>query len=414
MGARGDKTNHLIGLLLGTEDDWPRAFETLVRSLGAVPHQGRDHTIETERITIEPFDLRDPVRHDVVIDRLAWWYYHPREWLKKAALVNDTYLINNPFTFQSMEKHSAYCAMIRLGFDIPDTVLVPYKNPVDSEKWAYTASTYNLPFDLDEVAGRVGYPMFMKPFDGGAWRGVSRIDDVETLHRVYDDSGQMLMHLQAAISPYDAFARSLTIGPETMVMKFRPELPMHLRYEVAHDFLPAEAGEEILTLSKTINAFFRWEFNSCESLVTGSRVRPIDYANACPDIAITSLHYYFPWAIGALLRWSVFCAVTGRLPQVDTTTRDWYDIADDPELDYPAKLERYLALSNSYFETDRYTEFCDTSLASLDDIVFEWISSQSFDDLLIETIKKTYPAHEQDWFVAHFRGLIGLWVADQR
>ena len=76
-----------------------------------------------------------------------------------------------------MEKHSAYCAMIRLGFDIPDTVLVPYKNPVDHEKWAYTAETYNLPFDLDEVASRVGYPMFMKPFDGGAWRGVSRIDD---------------------------------------------------------------------------------------------------------------------------------------------------------------------------------------------------------------------------------------------
>ena len=29
---------------------------------------------------------------------------------------------------------------------------MPYKNPVDHEKWAYTAETYNLPFDLDEVA----------------------------------------------------------------------------------------------------------------------------------------------------------------------------------------------------------------------------------------------------------------------
>jgi len=412
MTVRGDKTTHLIGLLLGTEDDWPRAFETLVQRLGAVPHEGRDHTVTTERITIEPFDLRDPVRHDVVIDRLAWWYYHPREWLKKAALVNDTYLINNPFTFQSMEKHSAYCAMIRLGFDIPDTVLVPYKNPVESEKWAYTASTYNLPFDLDEVAGRVGYPMFMKPFDGGAWRGVSRIDDAAALHSAYDESGQMLMHLQAAISPYDAFARSLTIGPDTMVMKFRPELPMHLRYEVSHNFLPAEAGDEILTLSRTINAFFRWEFNSCESLVTGSRVRPIDYANACPDIAITSLHYYFPWAISSLLRWSIFCAVTGRLPRVDTTTREWYDVADDPDLDYPAKLSRYAQLSDAYFDTERYREFCDTSLASLDEMVYEWISSSAFDNLLMETVRKTYPAHEHDEFAAHFRGLIGLWVTD--
>ena len=132
MTVRGDKTTHLIGLLLGTEKDWPRAFETLTQRARPVPHGVPHHTLTTERMTIEPFDLRAPVRHDVVIDRLAWWYYHPREWLKKAALVNDTYLINNPFTFQAMEKHSAYCAMIRLGFDIPDTVLVPYKNPVDT------------------------------------------------------------------------------------------------------------------------------------------------------------------------------------------------------------------------------------------------------------------------------------------
>ncbi len=71
-----DSTHHLIGLLLGTEDDWPRAFETLTRRLGPVQHQGVEHRISTERLTIEPFDLRAPVRHDVVIDRLAWWYYH--------------------------------------------------------------------------------------------------------------------------------------------------------------------------------------------------------------------------------------------------------------------------------------------------------------------------------------------------
>ena len=410
--ARKDATTHLIGLLLGTENDWPRAFETLVRRLGPIEHQGKAHELTTERITIEPFDLRDPVRHDLVIDRLAWWYFHPREWLKKAALVNDTYLLNNPFTFQAMEKHSAYCAIIRLGFDIPDTVLVPFKNPVDSEKWMYTASTYNLPFDLDEVASRVGFPMFMKPFDGGAWRGVSRIDDSAALHAAYDASGQMLMHLQAAVSPYDAFARSLTIGPNTQVMKFRPELPMHDRYEVAHDFLAPEAGQEILILSKVINAFFRWEFNSCEALVTGTRVQPIDYANACPDIAITSLHYYFPWAIQNLLSWSAFCTVTDRLPRVDTSSRSWFDVADNPDLDFHQKLGRYSDLADDYFETQRYQEFCATSLASLPGVIYDWITSPEFDALLVETVKATYPVHEHERFVAHFRGLLGLWAKD--
>ena len=413
MTPRRDSTNHLIGLLLGTEDDWPRAFETLTRRLGAVSHKGREHQISTERVTIEPFDLRDPVRHDVVIDRLAWWYFHPREWLKKAALVNDTYLLNNPFTFQAMEKHSAYCAMIRLGFDIPNTTLVPYKNPLEHEKWAYTAGTYNLPFELDEVAEKVGYPMYMKPFDGGAWRGVSRVDDVETLHKAYDESGQMLMHLQAAVSPFDAFARSLTIGPETKIMKFRPELPMHDRYEVAHSFLPPEAGMEILTLSRTINAFFRWEFNSCEALVTGTRVQPIDYANACPDIAITSLHYYFPWAITQLISWSIFCAVTDRRPRVDTTSREWFDVADDPDLSWNDKLGRYGLLADQYFQADEYREFCSTSLASLPALVRDWVDSAEFDALLLETVRKTYPEAEHDRFIAHFRGLMELWVNDQ-
>jgi D-alanine-D-alanine ligase-like ATP-grasp enzyme len=50
---------------------------------------------------------------------------------------------------------------------------VPYKNPLDHAKYAFTAERYNRPFDLDEVAAHVGYPLFMKPYDGGAWVGVS-------------------------------------------------------------------------------------------------------------------------------------------------------------------------------------------------------------------------------------------------
>ena len=41
---------HLIGLPLGTEDDWPRAFEALVARLPPVDHRGETHTFRTERI----------------------------------------------------------------------------------------------------------------------------------------------------------------------------------------------------------------------------------------------------------------------------------------------------------------------------------------------------------------------------
>ena len=111
--------------------------------------------------------------------------------------------------------------------------------------------------------------MYMKPFDGGGWRGVSRVDSRADLLRAYDDSGEMLMHLQAA-EDHDVFARSLSIGPETMVMRFQPERPMHDRYAVDHDFLSPQAGDECVTINRTVNAFFRWEFNSCEMLVKRS------------------------------------------------------------------------------------------------------------------------------------------------
>ena len=56
-----------------------------------------------------------------------------------------------------------------------------------------------LEIDLDRLAEDLGYPLYMKPFDGGAWRGVSRINDRGDLHRAYDESGEMLMHLQATV-----------------------------------------------------------------------------------------------------------------------------------------------------------------------------------------------------------------------
>ncbi|MDQ6875770.1 MAG: hypothetical protein M3042_12005 [Actinomycetota bacterium] len=408
-------TRHLIGLLLGTEDDWPTAFEALVRRLGPIKGAGgATHTIDVERITIEPFDLRDRPRYDLVIDRLAYWYYVPREWLKKVALMDDVYLLNSPFTFQSMEKHAAYCAMMRLGLKVPNTALVPYKNPIDNAKYAYTAERYNRSFNLDSVAERIGYPLFMKPYDGGAWRGVSRIGDRAELHRAYDESGEMLMHLQASVEGYDVFARSLSIGAETMVMKFRPELPMHDRYAVDHGFLTPEIGHEVVTIGRLVNAFFRWEFNSCETLVRGDDVHPIDYANACPDVAVTSLHYYFPWAMKALVRWAVFCTVTGRRPRYDLDTRRYFEISDRDDLSYEDKLAEYRRLADDYFETERYADFCASRLAHLDEVVLEWISGPDFDRLLVQVVGDMFPSHEHDHFVAHFRGLLALWADDER
>ena len=399
-----------IGLLLSDENDWPVAFELLARSLGAAIRSGRGkYDIEVERIRIHPFDLRAPSSYDLVIDRLAYWHYQPREWLKKAALLNDVYLLNNPFTFQSMEKHSAYCAMIRLGMNIPETWLIPPKTGPDTDKFRRTAARYHDFFDLPAIAERIGYPLYMKPFDGGGWRGVSRVDDREQLMRAYDESGQMLMHIQQGLDNFDVFVRSLAIGPQVISLKYDPTRPMHERYVIDHGFLSEEKGREARIITKTINAFFRWDFNSCEAILKDGVLSPIDFANACPDIAVTSLHYYFPWAIKALLAWSIYCLVTERTPRITMDVEKYFKIADS-DRSYEEKLDAYEQLADKHFETEKFNEFRASSLAGLDEAMWRLVQSPEFDQMVVETVQATFPAYEQERFIAHFRGLLGHWV----
>jgi hypothetical protein len=406
---------HVIGLLLGAEEDWPAAFESLLERVApAIEVGGETHRFTTERVTIEPFDLRAVPRHSLIIDRLAWWYTMPREWLKKVALMNEVHLLNNPFTFQAMEKHAAYCAMMRLGLHVPTTWMVPNKIPPNNPRMAITAERYLRRFELESVADAVGMPLYMKPFDGGAWVGVTRIEDTASLHQAYDESAERLMHLQAAVEDFEVFSRSLGIGAETMVMHFHPSRPMHSRYSVDYNFLSDAEGDEVISIARTVNAFFRWELNSCETLIKDGVVYPIDYANATPDLAVTSLHYYFPWAIRTLLKWVIFCCVTHRRPTVDLDTRSYFAVADRDDLDYAAKLRDYRRLADRQLEVERYQEFCARHLAHVDEVCVEWVESADFDRLLIDTVQSTYPAHEREMFLAHFRGLLGLWAHDQR
>jgi hypothetical protein len=168
-----------------------------------------------------------------------------------------------------------------------------------------------------------------------------------------------------------------------------------------------------LTISRLVNAFFRWEFNSCECLIRGDQVHPIDYANASPDVALTGLHYYFPRAIKTLMTWCAFCTVTGGRPRLDLDTRRYFEIADREDLDYEEKLTAYRALTDEYFETDRYHDFCVSRLGHVDEMVLERVVSGDFDRLLVDTVRSTYPAHEHEQFVAHLRGLVGQWVREQ-
>jgi hypothetical protein len=400
-----------IGLSLGADICWPIAFTEILESLDlAIPWGGDTIRFEVERMTIDPFDLREPKRYDLVIDRLTHWYHTRREWIKKAVMMDDVYVFNNPWSVQSMEKSTSYAVMMRLGFPIPDTWLVPPHSYEDVADLEYTLQRYARHFDLGAIGRELGYPMFMKPYDGGGWRAVTRLEDESSLREAYDQSGKLVMLLQKAVDPFDRFVRCIGLGPQTHVVRYDPKAPLHDRYTMDRDFLTDDEREIIDGTTLIINALFRWDFNSCEMLHQDGVWYPIDFANPCPDSQVTSLHYHFPWIIKANLRWGLFAAATQRhLRPLDWTR--FFEAVDD-EMTLKERLDALVPIAHEHFETERFEEFCDTHLPNLDAVVHEWFGGESAVDAVRRKVAAVFPPHEVDEFTELFYGRVQRWRED--
>jgi hypothetical protein len=401
-------TRH-IGLSLGADICWPICYEEIMRRLKlAIPWQGDTLGFDVSRVTIEPFDLRQPCRYDLVIDRVTHWYHTSREWIKKAVVLDDLYVFNNPWSIQANEKHTTYAAMMRLGLPIPETWMLPPKSYDKSADLEQTLQRYARLFDLGQIGKQVGYPLFMKPYDGGGWVGVSKIDNEAALKTAYDASGTKIMHLQAGVIPYDMFVRCVGLGPQTRVVNYDPSAPLHDRYRMDRGFLRPEEQRVLEDITLTINAFFGWDFNSCEALLKKGEWYPIDFANACPDSQVTSLHYHFPWLIMANLRWSIFCATTQRRMRKNLDWEPFFEVAAK-DLPYRDRLARYAAIARERLAAEEFEEFCAKHLAHLDEITYEFFGTSEAREAVRKKVAALYPAHEIDPFTEMFFGRIQKW-----
>ena len=402
-------STRLIGLSLGADLCWPACYEEIVRRLDLHLDLGADVVdFAVQRVRREPYGLREKPPYDLVIDRITHWFPHTREWVKKIMLMDGVYVLNNPWMIQAAEKHTTYAAMTRLGFPVPETWTIPPKEYADEADIPATVRRYNALFSLDAVGQAVGYPQFMKPYDGGAWRGVSKIADPAALHAAYDDSGKQLMHLQAAVDPFDLFVRGIGIGPQVNVIKYDPTAPLHARYVVDFNYVNGPDWEMLARYTRVINAFFCWDYNSCESLRKDGIFYPIDFANACPDSQVTSLHFHFPWMVKSLVKWSIFAAATRRRPRLNPNWEPYLAIAD-LDLPFDEKLLRYDALAQEYFQAEQFEAFCARHLSHLDEVALEFFGSARAKDIVREKVSALFPPHEIDSFTDHFFGLVQFW-----
>ncbi len=60
------------------------------------------------------------------------------------------------------------------------------KSYTESSDLQPTLKRYAKLFNLGDIGDKIGYPLFMKPYDGGAWVGVTAIKDRESLLKAYN------------------------------------------------------------------------------------------------------------------------------------------------------------------------------------------------------------------------------------
>jgi hypothetical protein len=407
-------TTRRIGLSLGADICWPICFEEILEKLDLELPIGKERIrFEVDRVTIEPFNLRQPTPYDVVLDRLTYWYSLRREWIKKAVLMDGVYVLNNPWTVQSMEKHTSYCAMMRLGMPVPETILIPSKAHESKPDLQVTLQRYAKLFQLEDLGRDIGYPLFVKPYDGGGWVGVAKVENDAEFHEAYDASDKSLLHAQKGMLPYEGFVRCVGMGPQTKIVAYDPTAPLHERYEadldlVASGRLTQADADLIVDTTLTINAFFGWDFNSCELILKDGVWHPFDFANPCPDSQVTSLHVHFPWVVLANLKWAIYCAATRRPMRMNLDWAPFFEIAAQ-DLPYREKLRGYAALAREILDAEAFEAFCEKHLSNIDDVAREFFGTERAKDAVRMKVQALFPEHEWDEFTERFWGLIQSW-----
>jgi hypothetical protein len=307
-----------------------------------------------------------------------------------------------------MEKQTTYCAMMRLGFPVPDTWMVPPKEYDQKPDLQSTLNRYARFFDLKGIGRGIGYPLFMKPYDGGGWVGVTRVDDDAALEAAYEASGKMVMHLQKGVEGWSHFVRCVGVGPQVRVIEYDPSAPLHARYTDRYDHLPQQDLDRLRATTLTINSFFGWDFNSCECLGGDGTWSPIDFANPCPDSQVTSLNRHFPWLVLAKIRWALYCAAKRRRFRKTLEWDDYYRLADAGG-SFEERLEAYGALAARRFDQKGFEAFCEQHLGPLEEVAWDYFGSDDARQAVRAKVAALYPEHEIDEFTERFWNDIQIW-----
>ena len=194
-----------VGLMCGREFSFPPAFLARVNLLG------KKDGVTAEFVKLGGTKMGEAGEFRVIVDRISHEVEYYRGYLKQAVL-QGTYVINNPFWWTADDKFFNYAVASKLGLAIPKTVLLPQKGyPADVDINAESLRNLNYPVDWDALLDYVGRPAILKPFSGGGWRHVYKVHDKKELLEAYDKTSPYCMTLQEFID-FKQYVRCFTFG----------------------------------------------------------------------------------------------------------------------------------------------------------------------------------------------------------
>ena len=277
-----------IGVLHGKERSFPMAFVERINSKNI-------SGITAEPVRIDKAMQGEPTGYAVIIDRISQDVPFYRTWLKNEALTG-TAVINNPFWWSADDKYFNNCLMTKVGVPIPKTAIIPSRDhPDDTTEESFSNLAY--PMDWETIFKYVGFPAYMKPFAGGGWKHVYKIDSKEDFFDKHGETGQLVMLLQEEIV-FTEYYRCYCIGRKHVrIMPYEPRNPHHLRYVA--DFKPSEERLKLMTdIVLLINKYLGYDFNTVELAIRDGIPYAIDFCNPAPDAERTSVgEENFEWVV---------------------------------------------------------------------------------------------------------------------
>jgi len=292
-----------IGVLFGKERSFPNAFVERVNSKNV-------GGIIAEPVLIDKALQGEHSGYSVIIDRISQDVPFYRTWLKNAALTG-TYVINNPFWWSADDKYFNNCLMTQIGVPVPKTAIIP-SNQLPDDTSAESFSNLSYPLNWQAIFNEVGFPAYMKPFAGGGWKSVYRLENADEFFDKHKETGQLVMLLQEEII-FEEYYRCYCVGQKYVrIMPYEPRNPHHLRYQAG--FTPSdEKLQQMTDIVLKINHALGYDLNTVELALRDGVPYAIDFCNPAPDADIASVGpENFEWIVETMANYTIELALANN------------------------------------------------------------------------------------------------------